>query len=66
VPDTLTHLVVSYVVARTLAHRRRLESLALSVAGIAPDLDALLRVHRSGSHSLALLLIAYLALEATR
>ena len=49
-PDLLTHYVSSFLVSRPFFKTR--EALLISFAGLLPDLDALLRVHRWFTHSL--------------
>ncbi len=62
-PEPLIHFVASYIIARYFVKRRTL-CLAIALVGVAPDLDALFGVHRSGTHSLALLAIAMAILVA--
>ncbi len=51
-PDLLTHYAVSYLVASRVIGRRR--ALLLAFTGLAPDVDALLGLHRWATHSLLL------------
>lgn len=59
-PDLLTHYALSYLVASRVRDNR--EALALAFVGVLPDLDALLRIHRSFTHSLVLTALAGAAL----
>ncbi len=64
-PDLVAHYVASYLVARQVV-RGRLRALAIALAGLAPDVDALLRMHRWFTHSLLMIapiLAAYAALR---
>ena len=51
-PDLLTHYAVSFLIASRVTSLKRSSLLAL--AGLLPDVDALLRIHRSVTHSLVL------------
>jgi membrane-bound metal-dependent hydrolase YbcI (DUF457 family) len=55
-PDALTHYASSYLVSRAALKPERAALAAL--AGLLPDLDALLRIHRWATHSLVLALAA--------
>jgi membrane-bound metal-dependent hydrolase YbcI (DUF457 family) len=55
-PDALTHYASSYLVSRAALKPKRAALAAL--AGLLPDLDALLRIHRWATHSLVLALAA--------
>ena len=52
-PDALTHCASSYLVPRAA-----LKPKQAALAGLLPDLDALLRIHRWATHSLVLALTA--------
>jgi len=56
VPDLVTHYVSSYLVARSALRPRYAALLAL--AGLLPDIDVLLRVHRWVTHSIPMALLA--------
>jgi len=55
-PDLLTHYISSYLISKTLLSPRYAAILAL--VGLIPDLDALIRIHRSLTHSIPLALAA--------
>jgi membrane-bound metal-dependent hydrolase YbcI (DUF457 family) len=55
-PDALTHYASSYLVPRAALKPKQAALAAL--AGLLPDLDALLRIHRWATHSLVLALAA--------
>jgi len=55
-PDLVTHYVSSYLVARSALRPRYAALLAL--AGLLPDIDVLLRIHRWITHSLPVVLLA--------
>jgi len=55
-PDLVTHYVSSYLVARSALRPRYAALLAL--AGLLPDIDVLLRVHRWVTHSIPMTLLA--------
>jgi len=54
-PDLITHYVSSYLVARSALRPRYAALLAL--AGLLPDIDVLLRVHRWVTHSVLVALL---------
>ena len=67
-PDVLAHYALSYLVASRIL-RPRHAALA-AIAGVAPDIDALIGVHRWLTHSIAppllAAIIAYTTLRHTR
>ncbi len=59
-PDLLTHYAISYLIASRIVKPKY--ALVIAIAGILPDIDALLRVHRWITHSLVLVIIVSLVL----
>jgi len=63
-PDLLTHYATSLLIATRAQPLRHAALLAL--VGLLPDIDALLKIHRSATHSLLLVATAAPAIPALR
>jgi len=63
-PDLLTHYATSLLIATRALPMRHAALLAL--VGLLPDVDALLKIHRSATHSLVLAAAAAIAVPALR
>jgi len=63
-PDLLTHYATSLLIATRALPLRHAALLAL--AGLLPDIDALLKIHRSATHSLLLVATAAIAIPALK
>jgi len=63
-PDLLTHYVTSLLIATRALPMRH--AVLLALVGLLPDVDALLKIHRSATHSLLLVAAAALAIPALR
>jgi len=63
-PDLLTHYATSLLIATRALPLRH--ALLFALVGLLPDVDALLKIHRSATHSLVLVAAAALAIPALR
>jgi len=63
-PDLLTHYATSLLIATRALPLRHAALLAL--VGLLPDVDALLKIHRSATHSLLLVVAAAPAIPALK
>jgi len=63
-PDLLTHYATSLLIATRALPLRH--ALLFALVGLLPDVDALLKIHRSATHSLLLVATAAIAIPALR